>query len=232
MVVALPRPLDALCSRVLNLDRIYAYRFRDIDQAARSDVWSEIASYVYERLGRPARVLDPAAGKVEFIAHCPAVDRWAVDMVDHGLTQLSDVTVRIAPIWQADLPRGSFDAIFVSNLLEHLASPDEIADFLALMRELLRPGGTIAVMGPNFRYCQDEYFDCADHVLALTHVAVAEHLYGAGFEVSSVTSRFLPYSFRSRLPSSRGLTRAYLKMPVLWRLLGKQFFVLGASPER
>ena len=43
-------------------------------------------------------------------------------------------------------------------------------------------GGRIAIMGPNYRYCADEYWDCADHYVALTHVAIAEHLYAAGFE--------------------------------------------------
>ena len=91
----------------------------------------------------------------------------------------------------------------------------------------LAPGGVIAVMGPNFKYCAADYFDCADHVLALTHVAVQEQLYAAGFAISEVVPRFVPYSFRSRLPASRRMTRLYLRAPVLWRLQGKQFLVLA-----
>jgi hypothetical protein len=75
-----------------------------------------------------------------------------------------------------------------------------------------------------------EYFDCADHILALTHVAVAEHLHAAGFSVSTVISRFLPYSFRGRFPASPALTRSYLRHPVLWRMLGKQYLVIGIKP--
>jgi hypothetical protein len=82
-------------------------------------------------------------------------------------------------------------------------------------------------MGPNFRYCRDEYFDYADHTLPLTHLAIAEHLYAAGFEVAEIVPRFLPYSFRSRFPASPSLTRAYLRTPAAWRLLGKQFLVIG-----
>jgi hypothetical protein len=93
----------------------------------------------------------------------------------------------------------------------------------------MEPGGTLAVLGPNFRYCPGEYFDCADHTLALTHVAVAEHLHAAGFEISTVIPRFLPYSFRGLLPPSPLLTRNYLRVPALWRLLGKQFLVLGTK---
>ena len=66
-------------------------------------------------------------------------------------------------------------------------------------------------MGPNFRYCSDEYFDCADHTLIFTHVAIEEHLYAAGFEPSRASPRYLPYSFRGRLPPSRALTRRYLR---------------------
>ena len=39
--------------------------------------------------------------------------------------------------------------------------------------------------------------------------------------------RYLPYSFRGILPPSPPLTRLYLKTPLAWRLLGKQFLVIG-----
>ena len=51
----------------------------------------------------------------------------------------------------ADLPHEHFDAIFVSNFLEHLPSQDAVAAFLEKMLRCTAPGGRIAVMGPNFR---------------------------------------------------------------------------------
>jgi hypothetical protein len=98
---------------------------------------------------------------------------------------------------------------------------------LARLRDAMTPGGRIAIIGPNFRYCAREYFDCADHTVILSHIAVAEHLYAAGFNEVTVAPRFLPFSFRGVLPPSSALTRAYLHTPVLWRLLGKQFFALA-----
>jgi len=95
------------------------------------------------------------------------------------------------------------------------------------MNEASQVNGTIAVMGPNFRYCSRQYFDCADHVLALTHVSVAEHLYAAGFEIKSIVPKFLPYSFRGHVPAAAALTQRYLKMPIVWRLFGKQFLVIA-----
>jgi hypothetical protein len=56
----------------VNYQRLYEYRFRGIDQASRAEVWREIAAHVHEVMGRPQRVLDPAAGRGEFINNVPA----------------------------------------------------------------------------------------------------------------------------------------------------------------
>jgi len=212
----------------IDYQRLYEYRFDGIDQAARVNVWFEISQYVYETLGRPECVLDPAAGRCEFISSVPARERWAVDEVaypeavaDSGLTTVT------ADVLEADLPRDYFDGIFVSNFLEHLPDQQTVGRFLSRMLEVTRPGGRIAVLGPNFRYCAKHYFDCADHSVALSHVAVAEHLHAAGFTVTRVTPRFLPYSFRGVFPASARLTHAYLRFPPAWRLLGKQFLVVA-----
>jgi hypothetical protein len=214
----------------MNYERLYHYRFRGVDQEKRQAVWSEIAAYVYRRMGAPSRVLDPAAGRCEFINAIPADERWVVDTVDYGEFRDSGVKAIFGDVLDVELPAGHFDGVFVSNFLEHLTSQDAIAVVLGKLCASMRRGGTIAVVGPNFRYCAAEYFDCADHTVALTHVSVAEHLHAAGFEVTAVISRFLPYSFRGVLPASRLLTRAYLRVPVLWRVLGKQFLVLGVKP--
>ena len=215
----------------IDYQRLYAYRFRDVDQASRQAVWAEITAYVYLRMRTPAKVLDPAAGRCEFINAIPAAERWAVDTVDHGEFRDSGVKVIIDNILGAELPLAYFDGIFVSNFFEHLPTQDSIGGVLAKLRASMEPGGTLAVLGPNFRYCSGRYFDCADHTLALTHVTVVEHMHAAGFEVTVVIPRFLPYSFCGRLPPSPALTRIYLRLPALWRVLGKQFLVLGVRPR-
>lgn len=216
----------------INYQRLYEYRLRDVDQPARQAVWREIARYVYRRMGEPARVLDPGAGRCEFINAIPAAERWAVDMLDSADYRDTGVKAVTGSVLDAELPTGHFDGVFVSNMLEHLPTQETVGLVLGRLNGWMEPGGTVAVLGPNFRYCMGEYFDCADHTLALTHVAVTEHLYAAGFEIGAVIPRFLPYSFRGMLPASPGLARAYLKMPALWQLLGKQFLVLASKPAR
>ena len=214
----------------MNYERLYEYRFRDIDQDARTAVWGEIAPFIHEVLGKPRIVLDPAAGRGEFINAVPAEERWAVDMVDYPEgTHAPGTKVVVSDIFDADLPESYFDGVWVSNFLEHLLSQEDCARFLEKMHRVLKPGGRIAIMGPNFRYCKNDYFDCADHTLIFTHGAIAEHLYAAGFEPERIEPRFLPYSFRSRLPPSVAGTRRYLRTPLAWRLLGKQFLCVGRA---
>jgi hypothetical protein len=212
----------------VNYERLYEYRFRGIEQRRRDSVWVELAPKVFQLLGRPDRVLDPAAGRREFIRAVPAPERWAVDAVDYDEGQ-SDAGVHliVSDIMRAQLPREYFGGVFVSNFLEHLPSQEAVATFLEKMRDCMASGGRIAIMGPNFRYCAREYFDFADHTVILTERGVAEHLYAAGFEPLEVHPRFLPYSFTGRLPSHPALVRAYLRMPPAWRIFGKQFLVVA-----
>lgn len=215
----------------INYERLYAWRFRNVNQVQRQAVWREIARYIHHRMGAPTRVLDPAAGMGEFITAVPATERWGVDRVGHGVPDSGGLKMIITDIMAADLPGEYFDGVFVSNFLEHLPDQNAVAAVLGKLHDAMEPGGRIAVIGPNFKYCAREYFDCADHTVILSHVAAAEHLYAAGFEVTSVCARFLPFSFRGLLPPSPRLTRAYLRMPVLWPLLGRQFLIFGRRPE-
>lgn len=219
--------LAAFPSAGINCDRLYSYRFHDVDQAGRQAVWREIARYAHGRMGAPQRILDPAAGRGEFITAVPAAERWGVDLFGQGVPESAGVKMILSDIMDAALPADYFDGVFVSNFLEHLSGQNVVADVLSKLHAVMEPGGQIAIMGPNFRYCVREYFDCADHTVILTHVAVAEHLHSAGFEVTGVVPRFLPYSFRGLLPPSPLLTRIYLRTPALWPLLGKQFLVLA-----
>jgi ubiquinone/menaquinone biosynthesis C-methylase UbiE len=212
----------------MNYERIYQYRFNGIDLRKKAAVWREIATKVYGFMGRPQRVLDPAGGQLEFIDQIPAPEKWVVDLVKYdSVAAKKDLNFVVGNIFDVDLPKGHFDGIFISNFLEHLATPADISRLLEKLYSVMAPGGRIAIMGPNFKYATSSYFDCADHILPLSHVAVAEHVYASGFELRRVIPKFVPYSFRGLLPPSAVLARLYLKMPFVWPILGKQFLIVG-----
>jgi len=214
----------------LDFERLYEHRHAGVPQERRQATWDVIAPWIWARMGSPRTVLDPAAGRCEFVNALPDdVKRWVVDIGDHAEWRDPAVTFVQGDIRDAELPAAHFDGIFVSNFLEHLPSQEAVTRFLQRMAVLAAPGGRITVMGPNFRYCAKSYFDFADHVVALTHHAVVEHLTVAGWDVVDVVPRFLPYSFGSRLPTGPALVRAYLRTPPGWRVLGKQFLVTAVA---
>lgn len=213
---------------MIDYERLYEFRFRHVDEDRREAVWEEVASFIHRRLGEPKRMLDPAAGSCEFINAVPSPERWAVDRTAYAKTQVDPgVNLILSDIMDADLPKDHFDGALVSNFLEHLPNPDAIYDFLSKMRGWMSTGGQIAILGPNYRYCSRTYWDFADHWVALTHLAIEEHLAAAGFEIVETNPQFLPFSFTGRLPASRSLARLYLSTPLAWRVLGKQFLVIG-----
>jgi Methyltransferase domain len=225
-------PAEPPAQSGIDYQRLYRFRFRNIDQGARQGVWNEIARQIYRWMGRPSCLLDPAAGRGEFINAVPATERWVIDAVEHEATFLdNNVKLLIGDARSIRLPDDYFDGVFVSNLLEHFSSQEEVGSFLVHLRRAMVARGRIAVLGPNFRYCAREYFDYADHTLPLTHRAVEEHLHTAGFEIERVIPRYLPFSFRSRFPRAPWLVRAYLHLPLAWRILGKQFLVIASPHE-
>ena len=216
----------------MNFDRIYEYRFQDIDNDKKRITWEEIAGFIYERLSKPVSILDPAAGKCELINSIKSEDRWAVDLNEYFIKKYADPKVKIVigDVLKVELPENHFDAVFISNFLEHLNSQEQVAELLEKMYRCIKPGGKIAIIGPNFKYTYRQYFDFADHTVILSELGLAEHVYGAGFAIERIYPRFLPLSFRGGIPVSRALVRMYLSLPFAWRFLGKQFLVIASKP--
>src|SRR5690606_20335624 len=107
--------------------------------------------------------------------------------------------------------------------------PDKrmLAATLAEIRRILKPGGRLIAMGPNIRYVPGAYWDFIDHHLPLTERSLAEAMLLAGLQPVMSIPRFLPYSTRSRLPKGEFFVRAYLMVPLLWRVFGKQFLIVA-----
>ncbi len=211
---------------MIDYERLYKFRFRHVNDTRRQRVWDVIAVDVHRRMRKPRVVLDAGGGGGQFINAVPAEERWMVDRLSYGNIN-AGVKVILEDILEVDMPHEYFDGVFISNVLEHLPTQEAVAMLLGRLRGFIRPGGVIAVMGPNFRYCSKRYFDCADHTLALTHASVEEHLYAAGFNPLEVRKRYLPFSFSGLLPSSPWLVAMYLRATPAHAILGKQFLVVA-----
>ena len=216
----------------MNYKRIYSYRFEKVDMEKKNIVWNEIAHFLYNtHLNKPQKTLDTAGGLCEFINHIPSPERWTIDLSEE-VKNYADPKIKtiIGNNLEVELPENYFDGIFISNFLEHLNSQFEVADFLERMFKALRSKGRIVIMGPNFRHTYKDYFNFADHTVILTELGVAEHLYGAGFNILKIYDKFLPLTFRRGLPVSRFLIHTYLQMPFAWRFFGEQFLLVAEKP--
>lgn len=202
------------------------FQSRFVHDKRRDGVWRVICRYLQEHVPTKGRVLDLGAGYCDFINNIEAAEKHAVDLYP-GFAEFAADGVQTHVGSCADLSEfadGYFDAVFESNVLEHLSTP-VLSQTLAEIRRVLKPNGRFIAIQPNFRYCYRTYFDDYTHVQVFTHVSVADLLTSAGFEIRRSEPRFLPTTFKSRLPAWPWLTRVYLHMP--FRPLAGQMLVVS-----
>jgi SAM-dependent methyltransferase len=205
-------------------ESVYDCRWSAGEMRAKDGVWREIARYLQRYVPVDGVVLDIAADRGHFITNIAAGEKWASDLRDTSAHLPDDVRFVKSDGLELDanVPNAHFDVAFMSNYLEHLPSSDAVVAQMHVVRKLLKPTGRMIVLQPNIRHVGGEYWDFIDHHVALTERSLVEAGSLAGFRTVALKSRFLPYSFRSRMPSHRLLVRAYLAFPPAWRILGKQ----------
>jgi hypothetical protein len=77
------------------------------------------------------------------------------------------------------------------------------------------------------KYVPGAYWDFFDHYLPLTEESIGEAMGVAGFRVTEKIGRFLPYTMSQGVRPPVWTVGLYLRAPLLWRLTGKQFLVVG-----
>jgi len=202
------------------------YQSRFVHDSGRSQVWQAICEYLNQFISPTAHVLDMGAGYCSFINHIKADEKHALDIFP-GFVEFAHPGVQTHVGRCDDLSMfsdGKFDAVFASNLLEHL-SREEIVVTMKELRRVLKPLGLFVIIQPNFYYCYREYFDDYTHIQIFTHTSLPDLLSSQGFQIEVVEPRFLPFSFKSRLPKWMWLVRLYLKLP--FRPFAKQMLVIG-----
>lgn len=216
------------------LERIYARRFSERDRRRKAGVWKVICeSFLSRYVPAEGTVLDIGAGYCEFANHIRARRRIAVDLnPDTARAAAPGVEVLSIPLEGLGeaLEPGSVDVVFASNVFEHLRGIDALLDVLDALHDALKPGGRLLVMQPNVSALGGRFWDFMDHTLPLTERGMAEALGVRGFEVVECRARFLPYTFKSRLPSWPWLVRLYLNLPPAQWLFGKQMFLVARRP--
>lgn len=138
------------------------------------------------------RVLDAGAGRLTYSPRLKAVAREVISLdryrVKDGLDILSDLS---------DLPLGddSFDSVFCSQVLEHVAEPQQVLHELA---RILKPGGVLLLSVPHLAYLHNEPHDYYRY----TEFGLRHLLAGAGFEIRQIRWSGGLLSFLGHMPST------------------------------
>jgi SAM-dependent methyltransferase len=195
----------------------------------REIVWQVLCAEFFQPLIQPQfHVLDLGSGYGHFINNVRCASKTAIDQWP-GLREHAapDVKTHIGSVSDLHfLADGSVDFAFASNLFEHLTQ-DQFAQTLAEVRRVLRPGGTLNILQPNYRLAYREYFDDYTHVAIYSDRSLADFLEAHEFRVLQAIPGFLPFSVKSSGGAVRPwIIRTYLRSP--WKPLAKQMFVRAA----
>ena len=198
------------------------------EDPARAVVWQVVAEHLSAWVPRDAHVLEIGAGYCNWINNVVAARRVAVDIwpdvvryADNGVeARVLDASRDLSTLGEA-----AFDVVLASNILEHF-EPGVTAAVVDDVGRLLKRGGRLIVIQPNFRYAAKHYFDDYTHRSVFTDVSLPNLLRAHGFAIDRVDPRFLPYSMRgTKLPIRRWTVRAYLRSP--FRPMAGQMLVIA-----
>ncbi len=210
-------------------DRYFETRFTE--DPRRETLWRTLVQYYFQSQIPPdGCVLELGAGYGNFINNVRAARRIAQDQWPELSKHLAPgVESHVGPVDDLSfLENNSVDFVFASNLFEHV-SQEAFATVLQQLRGKLKPGGTITILQPNYRYAFREYFDDYTHRTVYSHLSIVDFLQANSYEVITCKPRFLPLTLKSKLKVSPALIRLYLASPL--KPLGKQMLI-RARPLR
>lgn len=197
----------------------------------RAVVWRVLCRYLQRFVDENEGLLELGAGYGEFSRFIQARQKWALDL-NPDLTR--HWPAGIQPLIQSALDplpveSESLGTVFASNFFEHFTLP-ECETILREARRVLKPGGRLIVVQPNFRLEPHRYFDDYTHKTIFTDQGFQDFLASQSFSVSHAEPRFMPFSMKSRWPVFGPLVSLYLALP--YRPFAGQFLAVAAKTAR
>jgi SAM-dependent methyltransferase len=225
------RPDDFMRKMELNPYTKEAYfSSRMVEDPARSRLWAVLCEYLLRDIPPGATVLELGGGHCHFINNVRAAEKHVVDVYEGIRTAAApDVRTHVQSCTNLESFRSSsIDTVFASNVFEHLTR-EQLSLTLGEVLRVLRPGGKLLIIQPNFKYAYRNYFDDYTHIQVFTEESLKDLLAVSGFQPERVVARFLPFSLKNAGPKWPWLMRLYLALP--WRPMGGQMYIVARKGE-
>lgn len=173
-----------------------------------------------------ARVLDAGAGEAPYrplFAHCDYVTQDWPGTVHPG-ARATDI---VGDLHDLDVPDASFDAVVLTEVLEHVAEPEQV---LGELRRVLRPGGRLFLTVPFVGELHEEPHD---HYRYTSH-GLRGLLDRAGFEQVTVAPLTGWFSTFAHVLRHQGLSTARPDAPMGLgaRVVAFAFYLLSRGVAR
>jgi SAM-dependent methyltransferase len=174
----------------------------------------KLTSYLFHTfdMEKGQKFLEPGCGRGEFLAEFQnlGLECYGLDLSPHAGSQCPTVEVKKEIDLENDkwpFPDNFFDVIYSKSLMEHLRNPDK---YLVEARRVLKPGGKILCLIPDWEANYKIYFDDFTHRTPFTKIALNDILQMTDFNKIKV------YKFR--------------QLPVVWRYPVINLFCAFISP--
>lgn len=160
----------------------------------------QLCHYLFQlfRLKPGMKMLEPGCGRGEFLSNFKelGLDVYGVDISQEAADYATDFTVEICDVENELLPfeDNVFDVIYSKSFIEHLHKPEK---YLAEAYRVLKPGGKLITLVPDWESNYKIYFDDFTHRTPFTQISLTDAYWMYGFDEVSV------YKFR--------------QLPVVWK---------------
>lgn len=181
-----------------------------------TDYPSKLITYLFQRFGmKPGmKILEPGCGRGEFLRVFKSLgmDAVGLDRSEESRELLDEDSIELSLCdVESDtglpFPDNSFDVIYNKSFMEHLNHPDI---FLSEAYRVLKPGGMILCLIPDWESQYRTYFDDFTHRTPFTKPSLRDILKICEFENVNVTK--------------------FRQLPVVWRYPLLNYFCAAISP--
>lgn len=145
----------------------------------------ELCKYLFGRfeMAKRDKLLDVGCGRGDFIGGFKdlGLEVFGIDREKGNSEMLEDIEVKLIDIENSSFPFSdeTFDFVFSKSVIEHLWSPD---NFIRETYRVLKPGGKIIIMTPDWQSQKKIFYDDYTHVHPYTATSSRRLLETYGFK--------------------------------------------------